>query len=482
MYCRISKDKNGREEAVQLQEEWGRAYAAQTWPGEPIKVFADNNLSGNDESRPGYLALCRAIERGEVAHLWAVEQSRFARNEQMWFGLEGRLIAAGVKEVHTGRTGVIQCGSVVGGILAVVYAAERRTMLQRLNENLEAKAADGRPTGSKPFGYKHGVNARGDRTYVVIPEQAAAIRFAAEKILTGWSLSNVAAELRRRGFVGARLRNKQPTPITHQTVKSMVTNHAVAGLRVRKGQVYQGAWEPILDMVTWEAVRSKLGAPRVVTRADGRAFTHTSLRRPGATARKYLLTGGLAVCGVCGAPLCAQVKRPRAGVPGKPYYQCMPNTTTGGRGCVGILAEPLEQYVVDYFLGLLNDPAFVKGLTGDEDAARRDKLVAALAALDEERNEMSTMVGTDGYTPAMFRNFLRRLSEREQRLRAELASVPVPVSIFDPARITEAWSELELGEKREALRMVIRRVTVHRARLRPSGRVGSFDPGRVTID
>ncbi|MGH8880999.1 MAG: recombinase family protein, partial [Stackebrandtia sp.] len=76
LYCRISIDRAGRKEGVKAQERWGREYAARTWPGVPVRVFPDNDLSAaaDDVVRPEYENLREAIGRGEVANVWAVEQ------------------------------------------------------------------------------------------------------------------------------------------------------------------------------------------------------------------------------------------------------------------------------------------------------------------------------------------------------------------------------------------------------------------------
>src|SRR5260221_9003544 len=76
LYCRISKDKNGRAEGVGAQERWGRDYCASAWADVPAVVYADNDISAsNGDHRPGYEALREAIRRGDVAHVWCVEQS-----------------------------------------------------------------------------------------------------------------------------------------------------------------------------------------------------------------------------------------------------------------------------------------------------------------------------------------------------------------------------------------------------------------------
>jgi DNA invertase Pin-like site-specific DNA recombinase len=82
LYCRISEDPRGRREGIDAQERWGRDYAASAWPGVPVRVFTDNDISAAGSAvRLGYDQLRAAIERGEVAHLWAVEQSRLERRE-----------------------------------------------------------------------------------------------------------------------------------------------------------------------------------------------------------------------------------------------------------------------------------------------------------------------------------------------------------------------------------------------------------------
>lgn len=47
-------------------------------------------------------------------------------------------------------------------------------------------------TTSQLFGYKHSTGSEGRRTLEVNKSQAGAIRFAADSVLAGWSLANVA--------------------------------------------------------------------------------------------------------------------------------------------------------------------------------------------------------------------------------------------------------------------------------------------------
>ncbi|MPY84663.1 MAG: hypothetical protein GEV00_15370 [Actinophytocola sp.] len=168
LYCRISVDRAGRKEGVTAQERWGRAYAAQTWPGVPVRVFADNDLSAaaDDVVRPEYERLREAIERGEVAHVWAVEQYRLERREIQWFEFAATMDAAGISELHTNRDGIVRVRDDVAGIKAVLGAGEVRRLKQRINDTLAEKAAQGEPPGSRPFGYERGTTEDGTKTYV----------------------------------------------------------------------------------------------------------------------------------------------------------------------------------------------------------------------------------------------------------------------------------------------------------------------------
>jgi DNA invertase Pin-like site-specific DNA recombinase len=119
-------------------------------------VFTDNDISAaNGDQRPGYDMLRAAIERAEVAHLWAVEQSRLERREVEWFQLAALLDAAGITELHTNRDGIVRVRDEVAGIKAVLNAGEVRKLKARVNDRLNAIAAEGRPAGSRPFGYRH---------------------------------------------------------------------------------------------------------------------------------------------------------------------------------------------------------------------------------------------------------------------------------------------------------------------------------------
>jgi len=192
------------------------------------------------------------------------------------------------------------------------------------------------------------------------------------------------------------------------------------------------------------------------------------------TGRRYLLSGGVAVCGVCGAPLVGSMKQIRQ-VRKVPYYLCM--TKVGGRGCVGIMADRFEAEVVDQMLDELDKPAFREALAVDEHEERRGALTTAVRDVEARRSDLAAMWGAGEVTAEEWRAARSALDQREKGLRADLAAIPVPVAQVDVTLIREGWEAMNLDERREIIGMFVESVVVKRAK--PGTR--TFDAGRVAV-
>lgn len=474
LYCRLSPRPDGSYEGVDLQERWGRKYAAERWPELPVEVFRDKGISAhNGDQREGYDRLREWITAGRIAHLWCVEQSRLERREIEWFQLAAELDAAGIDELHTDREGVIRVRDEVSGIKAVIAAGEARKLKRRVNDKLAELAGEGRPAGGRTFGYERYRDEENKAALRIVAEQARTLRDAADKILSGQSLTSVAADLTARGVRGAG-----GAKITYKTLNRMLTNPTVAGYRVYRGEIVgRGLWDPILDEATWQSLRAKLAKPRSVQTKIGGTYDITEHQygdRSTRTRRRYLLTGGIAVCGVCdpSTPMRAQRR--------KVYGERLDAIYTCWHGFhVGIMADPFEQYVAGRLLDELDQPQFLQALTADEYGARRDTIVAALSAAEKQRTELATMWATPGeLTAAEWRAARRGIEEQEQRLRRELWDLPAPLMVgTDISEVRDAWPDMLLGEKRELIEMFIDHVVVHPAK--PGAK--AFDSARVEI-
>jgi hypothetical protein len=395
----------------------------------------------------------------------------------------------------------------IAGIKAVLAAGEVRKMKARVNARLADNAARGVAPGSLPFGYAHGLKGK-DKTYVIVAEQAAAIRWAAEKVLAGLSLSSVAAALRDgtwtapgppapltgrhrvklRDGDGAVITDEEGNPVTRASqlragsVRNMITMPSVAGKRVVRGVIVgDGNWPAILDENTWQACRAKLSAPRVVDRSNGGIYA-VSPAHSGYSGRKYMLTGGLARCGVCGGALSGSKKQLKGGAArgGRDvaYLLCRAKDEDGKvRGCTGIMLEATEQHVLDRLWAELDKPEFLDRLTVDEHAGRRDEITTTLEALDGRRAELGMLWGAGQLGSSEWAAARQALDGTERALRAELNAKPAPPVRVDIAEARSAWSSLDLGERREFVRVYVDRVTIGPAKPGTKG----FDPGRVDV-
>lgn len=510
IYARLSPKPNGDYEGVEDQVTWGRAFAAKTWPGEPVEVFADKGKSAgrDDVHREGFERLREWVRAGKINHVWAVEQSRLTRREIEWFEFAAELDAAGITEAHTNRDGIVRVRDEVAGIKAVINASERRKMLRRQADTLAEKAGRGEPPGVKPFGYVHAKTDDGVRTYEVVPEQAAVIQYAAEKVLSGWSLASVAAEVNKP----ADERDPELVPtsgeyaeawkdgivggyggrITPTAVKNWLTVPTIAGLRQHSGEIVgDGNWPAILDKATHRTLKARLSGGRAVKRANGGTYA-IGAAHEGSTGRRYLLTGGLATCGylhedgVCGtsligAPLRLRARKGETEPRVKPYLLCHPRN--GGKGHLGVMLPEVEEYVVDeMFKHLVSKSNLLEDVAAEDDHdAERARLVAELEDIETRRKELAGLWGSRQMTTGEWQAAKAQLDADERQLGAVLSAIPAASGPVDAEAVRDAWNNgMTLDEQRAFIRNNIVRVTIHSAtKLGPRG---GLDTDRVTIE
>src|SRR5262249_17049496 len=153
-----------------------------------------------------------------------------------------------------------------------------------------------------------------------------------------------------------------------RTLKRTLTAPRVAGLRALGGEVVGPAvWAPILDRATWERVRALLTA-------SGRRWQ----------ARSYLLTGFLH-CGRCGKRLIGQPHADK-----RRTYACSSDTLHhGGCGSLRVMAEPLEDYVTNGVLDVLDSPGLAE-LIANTESGEYAAIADEIAGLDAELANLAT--------------------------------------------------------------------------------------------
>jgi site-specific DNA recombinase len=469
VYCRISDDRSGHGENIQNQESWGTEYAAAAWPDLPVKVYSDNDISASKRGAvlPERERMLADVVAGEIAHVWTVEQSRLTRRESEWFPLADAFEEAGIAELHTRRDGAFPLRDIKASIQAVLAGEETRKLSKRVRDDMAEHAASGGIPGGSVFGYRR-VTVDGVKRLEVIPEQAAIIREAAQRILAGETQTAIANDFHARGIRGTK-----GGRIWQSTIHGMVTNHTVAGLRLHdagstgQGKVYEGSWEPILDRPTWERVRDRLGESRVGRWKSGRPVRF-----------KYAtLCSGIIRCDACpkgGAEYSMVASRRRERRAGGRradvvYYSCR----LCGRG---IQAAPVDQYVAQRLLDRLEP---LVDLRTPADHRRSEEIDGELRTIERQRQEWGRALadGTldlTGYTAAN-----ERASEREAALIAEQRELPRPDEALSADAAHLAWDGGTLQERRELLARFIDEVTIAPARGHQRNR--GVDLGRVSI-
>lgn len=178
----------------------------------------------------------------------------------------------------------------------------------------------------------------------VDPAAKAEIDRAHDRVLAGEKIAGIQADWSERGiFPLSRKTGRTAGKIHHSTVKRLLTNPALAGLKVYRGEVVVGDdGEPI--KAAWDPICTRERLELVIAALEERTPQN---RAPGGNALKYLLSG-IALCGACGGPMRGSL-RSRNGK-AHPGYLC--NNSGKGAGCGKVVRamEPVDRLVIDLVL------------------------------------------------------------------------------------------------------------------------------------
>ena len=294
------------------------------------------------------------------------------------------------------------------------------------------------------------------------PDEAAAIRWAANGLLGGASVSAVMREWNRLGLrpPQAPFGPLPEHPWTRNSVTTVLRNPRLAGIAAYKGEKLDGVtgrWDAILGEPQWRAVDALLADPG---------------RKPPKGVRTLL--GGLAVCP------CGNVVEGGTNQRGDHVYRCRPATRGDRPGPhVAVRAEPVDEYVQWRVVGKLasNDVAdLVKPPPHVDTAGLRSEAAAIRANLAE--------MGADRALGLISRSQMLEGTERGNArlaaIGAELAEAAGAGALapFVGAGVTATtkWDGLDLSRRREVIR------ALWTVTLLPAGRgAREFDARKVLI-
>lgn len=366
--------------------------------------------------------------------------------------------------------------------IEVAHAARSSDDTQRrIKRRFQTLRANGKTTGgARRFGFPGR-----DRTWVpgegqteqdrpevtadLVERERAAIRQAAERLLSGVSQAKVAREWNAAG-----LRTTRGTEWLSNTLRRVMAQPLNAGLIEYEGQLAgRLPGEPILDVETFERVRALIAGRR-----RGRVA--------GEVGNRYVATG-TAKCGVCGQGLSARTHTDtyRDGERRRAYF-CSKHR----RGCGKIAADAraVDRELRDFVIERLSDSQHAAAIATAraQVADRLSQVTTEIAECEALQEALSDRLGRREITLDSFdkantplaRDLTRLLAERDTLNGGSPAG---PAQALSREVIAAQWDGADVAERRGMLTFALGR---HRLVIDPVRQKGrrTFDPSRVRVD
>ncbi|MEO5842892.1 MAG: recombinase family protein [Acidimicrobiales bacterium] len=409
-------------------------------------------VTDNDESasryrrgkRPGWQRVLELLDAGAATALVSYDIDRLTRSPRDLEDLIDRaekglpvVTAQGTLDLENGD------GRAIARMLLTMAAKSSDDTSRRVRRKKLDQAEQGLPTGRVDcFGWKPPVDKRKDPEGAKLngkvhdPVEADAIRNAAQQVLAGASLGDIArqwntAEFKPRG-------NGRAFTVT--AVRNVLSNPRNAGLYVHRGEVIgNGQWEPILERRAHEQLRRLLTDP---------ARSHGPRRRTAFT--------GLFVCGLCGSRMSRDAN-------GKTkVWRCKKLPGYPRCGKVSVNASAVETYLTEALFAALDSPALAKALRPKRKT--NDPTVAELEEVEQRRNDLAAMFAAGEISRQEWMSARAPLEARYCVLQVAVArtqrSVVLDAALTKPGALRAAWAELSDDRKRAVLGAVLEHVTV----------------------
>jgi site-specific DNA recombinase len=471
IYARISHDPTGQAAGVKRQVDACAHLAAARelhLVGDPL---IDNDISAfNGAHRPAHEQVLQMIRDRQVDVVLTWHMDRMCRRVADLVELLKLAVETGVKIATV--QGDLDLSSPIGRMFATIliavaeYEAAQKGERQQAAEQRRAADGERRTAAPRAFGYEPDhVTER--------PAEADAIRWAADALLGGGSVSAVMREWNRRGLTSAQGGN----PFTRNSVTTILRNPRLAGLAAYKGDVIEGVtgkWDAILPEPQWRAIDALLAASdRTVTfTRQGKTITRKIKANTPKGVRSLL--GGLAEC-PCGNVVEHGTNHRRQAV-----YRCRPATRGDRPGPhVAVRAEPVEEYAERVVLAVLasGDLADLVAPPPHVDTAGRRAEAAAIRANLTAYAKDAALGRIDR---AEYLDMRDAGHTRLAEIAAELAEAAGSGALAPFARgqaAQDVWDGLDLSRRREVIRAL---ATVT---LLPAGRgAREFDAAKVLVE
>jgi site-specific DNA recombinase len=449
IYCRISRDGDGRGLGVERQRDdcldLARILGLTV---DPADIVEENDPTANGKAtsasasvyankpRPKFDRLVERVRAGEVTHVLSYSMSRLTRDMIEREGLLS-LRHAGATITTTQATRIYPGMSSnevdMVRMMGVRDTGESDLISERTKRKFDQNAAAGTPHGPIAYGWTRHHEPNGTVVDTIDEAQAGVIREAARRMLAGETTYGIAFDLTQRKIPAPRGGAWSPTILS-----KIMLRERNAARRVHRGVVVgPAAWSPIYDDATHDAVVAHLHDPERGPR-----------RR---AARRHLLSGVL-VCGNCGSSR-VWVMHPGKNTRGSQAYACKDCNANRRR------QDHVDEYVVEAVCARMARPDALDWCAADAGAldAARDRLTAL-------RGQGDMFVDMLQAVPAQMTR--EQFVRANMRLQADIAEAendverarPVPSAVrtmigHGSVEATRAvWDGLTLDQQRDIVR------------------------------
>lgn len=453
IYARISFDPEGRSDSPEDQAARCQVRATELhFEATSDDVFTDRSISAyKDTKRPELLRLLEAVEDGRYKAVIVWKLDRLTRHYRRGNEIIRRILDAGVTLVSV--TEHIDTGTPIGEAIVGFQLAQAQSESDNTSKRNTRKhatwAAQGVPAvgGNRSFGYRHIPAVDGQPARLEPePTESKAIRQIVKRIMKGESLRSCAQWLNDNGIT-----TTTGGPWTGQTLRQMLRNPTLAGLRKLNGIETAGNWKAIISPEEREELLCYFA----------------SVTPSGSEPVKRLLSGILK-CGRCGAPMYVSAGR----------YVCYKAVGSDACGSVSSSVQRLEVYVIDQLFTFLSAAEVGPTQEAVDPETIRNSIEAAIARLREWDRKYAVLgeIEKDEWQP-IHDELVNLIESGRQALSAAERRAATTLRPGSRTDLEAWWQEADINAKKQALAHTVEQIWTF-----PMGEIKNrFDPSRIRI-
>ena len=297
-YARVSRDTERLMHSVSAQVSYYSALIQKNPEWEYAGVYADMGISGTDTSKRGeFLRMLADCEEGKIDIILTKSISRFARNTVDLLETVRHLKDLGI-EVRFEKEHIHSL-SEDGELMLTLLASFAQEESRSISENVKWGVRKRFQSGEIGAANKHILGYRYDedeKKYVIIPEEAEAVRWMFQMYIDGVPLRGIAESMNSAG-----IRTTLGNDFQEASVRQLIFNEVYAG-DIRRQKCYMA------DPITKTKVKNCGELPQyymadcheaIIDRETYAKVQAEMERRAGLVNPTYPFTGKIK-CGICG--------------------------------------------------------------------------------------------------------------------------------------------------------------------------------------